>query len=500
MQNIWKNIKLFIVLICATATQAGGVEPVLMGLDGSAIEDQAKFHAAHGIVRDWQYDLLYKEGPKSEDAGAALNSSLELLGVKVMMVPTSLWQLIFCEVNILNPEFERIKSYVREVFMGTYPHDAFSPGETCGLFDYGSNAFKDAETDTEAYDIIHAHSKSPRMSRLKQLVDSHLLTHYPEVHMPDQWGSIIERDITRFAERRGKFTEYKCSPIRSPVYEYPEDPTLCSPNFMSRGGEKLETLLHRIPQMVQIMEVEWNSLAHKTLILMRATAPKDLPRACISLHAAAPALEGAHVLQDTPIKFLDGRGRSTTSLQEATHIDEKVMNSVSYANSFFGGLASNDDSANLHYYWGPGRDSAISILEIPAGIPSAIRALFWLPPFFGPLEMIRRGEYHPRLKVLPTVSGGRAGIHAGQNDDHAFDRKPLFQLPPAYSPPQLGRDYHAFVANSLVSVIPSYDKHEGYPHSVDSLRASNGAFARDLETLMATSSPSSTSAASAVHP
>jgi hypothetical protein len=494
VQNICKNIKLFIVLICATTTQAGGVEPVLMGLDGNIIEDQATFHAAHRIVRDWQYDLLYKEGPKPEDAGAALNSLLAPYGVQAIMVPTSLWQLIFCEVNILNPEFERIKSYVREGFRGISPHDAFSRGETCGLFDYGSNAFKDAETDTEAYDIIHAHSKSPRMSHLKQFVDSHLLTLYPGAHMPDQWGSIIEKTIRHFSQRRGQFTKYKATPITNPLYEYPEDPTLWSPNFMSKGGIKLEKLLHTIPQMVQIMEVEWNSLAHRTLVLMRATAPKDLPRACISLNTADPALEGAHILQDTPIKFLDGRGRSTTSLQEATHINEKAMNSVSYANSFFGGLASNDDSANLHHYWGPGRDSAISILEIPAGIPSAIRALFWLPPFFGPLEMIRRGEYHPRLKVLSTIAGGMAGIWPGQNDFDKFDRKPLFQLPPEYSVPQLGRDYHGFVEHYLVSVIPPYDKPEGYPHSIDSLRASNRAFAGDLEPLMATSG------VSAVHP
>jgi len=424
MKNPRKALSLLIALTLLTLADATGIEPVLMNMDGSSIKDKARFHHAHGIVRDWQYKLLYDAGPKPKNAEEVLKKSLAAHGIKAMMVPTALWQLIFCEVNILSPEFERVRisdSGAPESSELAVPHAGPESFD-----DYMGHSFSAASTDQEAYDIIHNHSKHPKMSRLKQLVDNYILATHGAADNPEAWEAIIRRSVATYLKRMESFPSGRSS--------YPEDPTLKQPPFAHPGIKSFPLLLNNMENVKKILHMQRRTLENKTLLLMRGTAPMTF-----STDSAA------YTLQDSPLKLRE-RSSSRPSPADATS-----MNSVSFANSYFGGMDSTDPAANVHYYWtqyAPGGGIIISNLELPAGLSPEIRNVFWLPPFFGPLEMLRKGETHPRLKILPRfeLSGG------GIMEKEALQKKPFLHTP--YTLEGAITQYHRIVAETLSTLIP----------------------------------------------
>lgn len=401
---------------------------------GGAIEDKALFHRAHGIVRDWQYNLFYKP-----EASFDLEPALAREGVEAIMVPTTLWQLIFCEVNLSSVEFEQTKKYVpwrKDGRTTEFLDDTIAP---IFLKNYAprDNTFGHEPTDQAAYERIHQHAKHPRMSRLKQLVDQYVVTHYGratalDISNPDFWPSIISNSIANIKtiiERAPRNEDDQCVYAETPSIVLPADY-----RFPGKVGKMLEV----VDNVLQILRHEYATFISKTLILMRGTSP---------IVFKAPETE--YILPDSPIKLSDEKGGALPYGKKIGIIDPayQQLNSPSYAASFLGGLMSTDDGANPLSYWEPVKP--MMLLEFPAGLTSEIRDVFWLPPLFGPLEMIRAGEYHQRVKTL-------GGIHVVQGSTR--DRIPLETMPPFQAPyattVDLARHYHLLIAARLMDVIP----------------------------------------------
>ena len=466
MQNVWKSIVVFMI---AATVEAGNVEPVLMK-GGAPIEDKVLFHRVHGIVRDWQYNLLYK--PK---ASFDLEAALAAEGVEAIMVPTTLWQLIFCEVNLSSIEFEQTKTYAP---WGEDGHTTELVDESLApiyLQNYAprKGTFGMESTDQESYDRIHQHTKHPRMSRLKQLVDQHIVTHYGratalDISTPDSWGGIVRASIANIKtiiESAPKNEYDEC------VYAAKYSTRLPLPHNFT---VKLDRMLEAMDNIRQILNYEHATFRSRALILMRGTSPMVFK---------APETE--YVLPDSPIKLSAEKGGSVDPYGKETGIidpEYKQLHSPSYAASFLGGLMSRDNGANPLSYWGPVKP--MMLLGLPAGLTPAIRDVFWLPPLFGPLEMIRAGEYHPRVKTL-------SGIHVVQGsyaDSTKLETKPPFHA--HYSTTvDLARHYHQLIAAHLMDVVPC----GSYPHDASFFKENSARFAADVDDLAAARTPMTSS-------
>ena len=410
-----------ITIIQSSTTYAVTMEAVFSEQDESPIRDAEKFHKAHLIYRNLQYQAMY--GDKSFDFTAQLQEQLKPFDFKITFVPMSLWELSFLELMVKDPDFqEKIDS---------------------SSVDTELSSFFTEDTLSKCFKKVFESTTTDGISEVKQLADNHIMQFYPRIND----STTYEESIKRMASTIIRMMEEK---FGAQTRRYRTDNTALEyPNFIGQKGVLLGKFENITNPLLKIIHIERKAFENNKLLLLRGTQ---------FLNRSFFAKKDAPNLQDSNYSF----SKST---------DKEF--SLSYGRSFFSGLASlTDATASVMHYYSPDTASMLYGIEVSLPLSSEALELFWIPPVFGVAEQIRCGEIaHPRSKTSGSTQGRPQGIQGRicSNEDHILEL-----LKSSYTHPEFTKKYHAFVGENMVLYIPPYSRTGDEENiTLDSLRQSN---------------------------
>ncbi len=419
--------RILFLLFFVTASFAS-IEPVLMMQDGHSVEDRDLFHRGHCIVRDWQSARIY--GPELLPP-EKLQADLGALGLQAKFVPTSFWELVCIKISIENPEF----SSLNKPYSGFWDEDF-----------YEKSSRMDPPLEPEEMDKkILLMNKGEVASKVKQYIDRHIVKNYPESGNLTELDKYSPHILDELAKRFHSLLEFNRARHSMEQGVFPEDPRVrLSPPCDNVCAIHNFNKLCEIPQVLKKVFEKEMDFDH--LLLMRGTTP-------------SPAQDS---LQDS-IPYHGDLYRESAS---------RVMKSLSYDTSLFGGLLE-DESASVHYYY---KDKAIIYgLSLPLPLSIQNRKMFSIPAIMGFGHISRSGELvHPRTRIFKGFLGGTT---------LQIDPIPPYVQTDRTDLTEYAREFHTLVADHLCFVIPPVDfvkEERDYPYGLEYLKKANRDFAASL--------------------
>jgi hypothetical protein len=424
------------------------MEAVFSEQDESPIRDAEKFHKAHLIYRNLQYQAMY--GDKAFDFTTQLQEQLKPFDFKITFVPMSLWELAFLELIVKDSAFqEKI--------------DVLTHGSLAGKPDL-SSLFTE-ETQSECFKKVAESCTTEGHSELKLLADNHILQCYPKIDDSTTYEEsikIMAKTITDMMEGKLRAKELRIEKLRRHYEAEISERTY--PHFIIRTHELLENFKNIKNPLLTIIDSEKKAFDRNRLLLLRAT-----PFLMRKL---------SNKISETEYHFLSNIFSSNIDVLKLQDSPYKFSNlkptqeySFSYARSFLSGLASEIDLGASVMFYCSNHDCMVYGIEVPLPLSPEAQELFWITPIFGVADQIRSGEIaHPRSKTSRSTQGKPRGISGPirNNKDHILEL-----LKSSYTHPELTKRYHAFVGNNMALYIPPHDSTNSENITLDSLRQSN---------------------------